>query len=71
MPIYNPDNFRGDVFCNGNEINECIWVDTDRGIAEYVPKPPRVKKGTDEVFTRKLRGAMTVKGQCLLTGKQL
>ena len=43
MPIYNPDNFRGDVFCDGNEINECIWVDTDRGIAEYVPKPPRVK----------------------------
>ena len=71
MPIYNPDNFRGDAFCNGNKIKRCTWVDTDRGIAEYAATPIRVKKGTDEVFTRKLRGAMTVKGQCLLTGKQL
>ena len=71
MPIYNPDNFRGDAFCNGNKIKRCIFVDTDRGVAEYVAMPVSVKKGTDEIFTRKLRGAMTVKGQCLLTGKQI
>ena len=71
MPIYTPDNFFGKVFCNGNELRGCMSVDTDKGVAECAMYPLRVKKGTDEIYTRIFRGKMTVSGKCLLTGEQI
>ena len=48
------------VFVNGNEIDGVIFADTVRGLVEFAPKPARVKKNSDTVYTRKLRGSVTV-----------
>lgn len=48
------------VFVNGNEFREVIRADTARGEVIYIPSPARVKKNTDEVYTRMLRGKVTV-----------
>lgn len=48
------------VFVNGNEIDNVIFADTEKGIVEFVPLPARVKKNSDTVYTRKLRGSVTV-----------
>ena len=48
------------VFVNGNEIKGAISADTDRGIVVYAPRPYRVEKGKDYIYTRNLRGEVTV-----------
>ncbi|HEF0061357.1 hypothetical protein FDW86_14070 [Citrobacter sp. wls828] len=49
------------VFVNGNEIKRCVWADVKRGIACFLPHPLRVhKRKREEVYTRKLRGVITV-----------
>lgn len=50
-----------DVFVNGNRVDYVLWADTERGIVRYVPQPLRVKKPErDQVYTRQLRGTVTV-----------
>lgn len=48
------------VFVNGSEVKRAIYADTDRGVVKYIPNPARPKKGADEVYTRMLKGAVTV-----------
>lgn len=48
------------VFVNGNEVESVVSADTDKGVVVYAPKPYRVAKGKDYVYTRKLRGKVTV-----------
>lgn len=48
------------IFVNGNEIRYVIYADTKKGIVKYHPHPVRLKKGTDEVYTRTLKGVVTV-----------
>ncbi|MNR52239.1 hypothetical protein D3C85_1720430 [compost metagenome] len=49
------------VFLNGNEVDSVVFADTDKGVVRYMPKPYRVEKGKDYVYTRELRGVVTVK----------
>lgn len=60
--IHHPGDGRGPrrVFVNGNEIDGVIFADTAKGVVEFVPPPARVKKNSDTVYTRKLRGSVTV-----------
>ncbi len=48
------------IFVNGNEVHRCVWADTAKGTVKYHPHPVRLKKGTDEVYTRTLKGVVTV-----------
>lgn len=48
------------VFVNGNECRKVIRADTVKGEVIYIPSPARIKKNTDEVYTRMLRGKVTV-----------
>ncbi len=48
------------IFVNGNEVHRCVLADTAKGIVKYHPHPVRVKKGTDEIYTRTLKGVVTV-----------
>jgi len=50
------------VFVNGNEItHNVLWVDIRRGVVCYAPSPIRAKRPVrDEVYTRELRGVVTV-----------
>lgn len=49
------------VFVNGNEVWHAIWADTKRGVVEYHPIPFRFHKNRrDEIYTRRLRGVVTV-----------
>jgi len=49
------------VMVNGNEIDNVIIADTDRGEVIYYPSPVRLHKvKRDEIYTQKLRGAVTV-----------
>ena len=58
---YNDGRGKRRVYVNGNEIERVIWCDTEQGIAVYAPLPLRPKKpGCDEVYTRRLRGVVTV-----------
>lgn len=58
---YNDGRGKRRVYVNGNEIERVIWCDTVQGIAVYMPQPARVKKpGRNEVYTRRLRGQVTV-----------
>lgn len=52
MPVY--------VYVNGNQVLNAISADTDNGVVVYAPEPVRVKKNSDVVYTRKLRGKVTV-----------
>ncbi|MBD1602094.1 hypothetical protein [Pseudomonas typographi] len=61
--IHTPGDGRGRrlVYVNGNAVDGVVWADTKRGIVRYMPKPYRVKRpGGDEVYTRTLRGHVTV-----------
>ncbi|MBF4433211.1 hypothetical protein ERJ77_01610 [Vibrio anguillarum] len=60
--IHTPRDFRGGrhVFVNGNEIRYVIYADTKKGIVKYHPHPVRLKKGSDVVYTRTLKGLVTV-----------
>lgn len=44
------------VSVNGNEIKNVVYVDTMKGIVKFHPSPIRLKKNTDEVYSRTLRG---------------
>ncbi|HCL6635064.1 TPA: hypothetical protein N2Q63_004708 [Citrobacter freundii] len=49
------------VFVNGNELKSCIWADVERGIACICPHPLRIhRRKRDEVYSRKLRGVITI-----------
>lgn len=48
------------VFVNGNEVESAVSADTGKGVVVYAPKPYRAAKGKDYVYTRKLRGKVTV-----------
>lgn len=49
------------IYVNGNEIPRAVWADTNRGVVVYYPQPVRIHKlRRDEVFTRKLKGVVTV-----------
>ncbi|MCK9466175.1 MAG: hypothetical protein M0Q29_09840 [Thiopseudomonas sp.] len=48
------------VFVNGNEVFFVIRADTAKGVVIYMPQPARVKKNSDYIYTRKLRGLVTV-----------
>ena len=56
--IYTADNIKipASAFCNSVEIDEAISVDTSKGEILYAPRPVRVKKNTNEIYTRKVRG---------------
>lgn len=63
--IYTPENtsLAGrpvKVKVNGNLVDYAVFADTERGFVRYCPQPLRVQKGTDYVYTRVLRGAVTV-----------
>jgi hypothetical protein len=49
------------VYVNGNEIERVVWCDTNRGIVVFYPYPYRINRGLGEVYTRRLRGSVTVK----------
>ena len=58
---YNDGRGRRRVYVNGHEVSHVKWCDTDKGIAIYCPLPLRLKRpGSDEVYTRRLKGAVTV-----------
>lgn len=48
------------VYVNGNEVDCVIWCDTARGIAVFAPRPFRANRAGDEVYTRRMRGSVTV-----------
>lgn len=49
------------IFVNGNEIGGVTMADTDRGVVEFFPLPPRIhKRKRDEIYSRTLRGQVTV-----------
>lgn len=48
------------VFVNGNEVDKAFYADTEKGIVKYYPAPFRVNKRTEEIYSRTLRGKVTV-----------
>lgn len=48
------------VAVNGNVANNTFYADTEKGIVKYYPSPVRVNKRTGEVYSRTLRGKVTV-----------
>ena len=48
------------VYVNGNEIERVVWCDTSQGIAVFSPYPYRIKHTGDEIYTRRVRGVVTV-----------
>lgn len=48
-----------DVFVNGHQINNVVYANEQRGIVEFAPRPLKSKRN-GEVYTRKLRGIVTV-----------
>ena len=48
------------VYCNGYEVECAIWADTQRGLVCYAPTPIKMKRNSDEIYTRMLRGQVTV-----------
>lgn len=57
---YNDGRGRRRVYVNGNEIERVIWCDTAQGIAVFSPYPYRINPERGEVYTRRLRGSVTV-----------
>ncbi|MGH8331205.1 MAG: hypothetical protein ACRER3_17045 [Pseudomonas fluorescens] len=48
------------VYVNGNEIERVVWCDTSQGVAVFSPYPYRIKRNRGEIYTRKVRGVVTV-----------
>lgn len=48
------------AFLNGIEIPEVMVADIRRGEIIFAPQPVRVMKNGDRVYTRKLKGVVTV-----------
>ena|GEM_PF-827593 len=51
-----------DVFMNDNKINNVVYANELKGIIEFVPHPLKAKRN-GEIYTRKLRGVVTVEFQ--------
>lgn len=49
-----------DVFVNGNPIRHVVYANPVKGIVEFAPHPLRAKRN-GEIYTRHLRGTVTVK----------
>jgi hypothetical protein len=60
--IHRTDDGRGlrDVFVNGVMVDRAVYADTKKGIVFFVPFPVRIKKNSDEIYTRRLRGKVEV-----------
>lgn len=60
--IHHPSDGRGRrrVFVNGNEVSRPLWADIKRGVVRYAPSPMRIKRNSRELYTRLLRGVVTV-----------
>lgn len=52
--------FRAKVFVNGNEVDNAFYADAEKGIVKYYPTPLRLNKKTSELYSRTLRGKVTV-----------
>jgi len=48
------------VFVNGNEVDQAVYADDVKGLVVFCPQPTRCKKNSDKLYTRKLRGKVTV-----------
>lgn len=48
------------VFVNGNVADKAFYADTEKGIVKYYPSPFRLNKRTGELYSRTLRGKVTV-----------
>lgn len=48
------------VAVNGNVVDKTFYADTEKGIVKYYPEPVRMNKRADEVYSRTLRGNVTV-----------
>lgn len=49
------------VFVNGNEVSGAFYADTKKGVVHFYPQPARIKKPErDQIYTRTLRGNVTV-----------
>ncbi len=59
---HHPGDGRGRrrVLVNGNPVDCAIWADTQRGLVCYAPRPFKMKRNSDEIYTRMLRGQVTV-----------
>ena len=57
---YNDGRGKRRVYVNGNEIERVVWCDTSLGIAVFCPFPFRVDHRRDQVYTRRMRGTVTV-----------
>ena len=57
---YNDGRGKRRVYVNGNEIDRVVWCDTSTGIAVFSPYPFRLNRKRDGVYTRRLRGVVTV-----------
>lgn len=49
-----------DVFVNGNKVELAVYADTKKGIVRFHPRPARVAKNGQELYTRELRGKVEV-----------
>lgn len=60
--LHRPSDGRGPrrVYVNGNEVEHVLWCDTVRGLVVFAPYPVRIKRLGDELYTRRLRGSVTV-----------
>lgn len=60
--FHHPGDGRGRrrVFVNGNEVPRAIWADIKRGLVCYTPVPMRLMRNRRELYTRLLRGQVTV-----------
>lgn len=48
------------VYVNGNLVDKVFYADTEKGIVKYYPAPLRVNKRAGEMYSRTLRGKVTV-----------
>ncbi len=51
------------VLVNGNQVDWVLWADTRRGLVCYAPQPVKAKRNSDEIYTRLLRGQVTVEAE--------
>lgn len=63
--IYTPENtsLAGkpvNVYVDGVLLEGACYADTEKGIAEYAPKPVRATETGDEIYTEKVYGKVTV-----------
>ncbi|MCM2461064.1 hypothetical protein HGO40_11290 [Pseudomonas sp. CG7] len=57
---YNDGRGKRRVYVNGNEIERVIWCDTSIGVAVFCPYPLHFDPRREQVYTRRLRGTVTV-----------